>query len=213
MPIELWGAFAVAAAIVLAIPGPTILLVVQTGLLQGRGALPWSVAGTVIGDAIAVSVSILGLGALLAASATAFTVAKILGAAYLIWLGVQAFRKPPPAIPSTDRRSAARRLPASAGWTVLRRTALVTTLNPKSIAFFVAFLPQFVSPAAPAGPQFALLAVTFLVLAGVNAALFGYGAGRLAPLLAGQRVRRWIGRIGGGCLIAAGLATAVARRG
>jgi len=203
MPLDLYLAFVVAAAVVLAVPGPTILLVVATALGRGTGAALRSVIGVAAGDALAVTVSLAGLGALLAASAAAFTVLKWAGALYLIYLGVQAWRHagahaddsaPPP----TDG--------------TIRKAFVVTALNPKSIAFFVAFLPQFVDPAAPAGPQWLLLGTTFVVLATVNGIAYALLAGRLRRLFAGVTARRRLDRAGGTALIGAGVLTASLER-
>lgn len=92
MPFETWLAFTAAAAVLLVIPGPTILLVVSYALGQGwRTALPMAV-GVALGDFTAMTLSLLGLGALLAASATVFTILKWIGAAYLVWLGIKLWR-------------------------------------------------------------------------------------------------------------------------
>lgn len=135
MPLENWAAFAAASAVLLVIPGPTILLVVSYALGQGwRTALPMAV-GVALGDFTAMTLSMLGIGALLAASAMVFTALKWIGAAYLIYLGIKLFRAGGSldAEPRTDRVSAVR---------MMAHAWLVTALNPKSITFFVAFLPD-----------------------------------------------------------------------
>jgi threonine/homoserine/homoserine lactone efflux protein len=139
MTFETWMAFALAAAAMLAIPGPTILLVVGQSLGAGRrNALPL-VAGVALGDLTAMALSLAGLGALLATSAAAFAALKWAGAAYLVWLGVRLWRAPVEAgaPPPPDARRA------------LRQAFAVTALNPKGIAFFVAFVPQFLDPSLP----------------------------------------------------------------
>ena len=138
MSFESWAAFTAASMVLLVIPGPTILLVVSYALGQGwRTALPMAV-GVALGDFTAMTLSMLGIGALLAASATVFTILKWIGAAYLVYLGIKLFRAGGAlnAEPRTDAASAARM--TAHAW-------LVTALNPKSITFFVAFLPQFIS--------------------------------------------------------------------
>ncbi len=138
MSFETWVAFAAASAVLLIIPGPTILLVVSYALGQGwRTALPMAF-GVALGDFTAMTLSMLGIGALLAASATVFTALKWIGAAYLIYLGVKLFRAGGSlnAEPRTEATSAVR---------MMAHAWLVTALNPKSITFFVAFLPQFLS--------------------------------------------------------------------
>jgi threonine/homoserine/homoserine lactone efflux protein len=202
MSLETWIAFLLASAAMLAIPGPTILLVIGQSLGAGRGrALPL-VAGVALGDLTAMTLSLAGLGALLATSATAFTVLKWAGAAYLIWLGVKLWRAPVEAAaapPLTARRA-------------FRDAYVVTALNPKSIAFFVAFVPQFVTPGAPFLPQAVILVASFVTLAALNALAYALLAGRLSGAVARPAVRRGFNRVGGGMLIGAGVATAAMRR-
>jgi threonine/homoserine/homoserine lactone efflux protein len=204
MSVETWLAFAAASAVLLVIPGPSILLVVSYAL--GRG---WRVAapvatGVALGDLTAMTLSMLGVGALLAGSATLFTVVKWVGAGYLVWLGVKLWRAG--AVLETAARSepvAARRMLAHA-W-------LVTTLNPKSIVFFVAFLPQFLDPGRPFWTQMAVFEATFVTLAFANA--FGYAllAARARRLASSPRALRILNRAGGMALIAAGAAAVTMR--
>jgi len=204
MSFETWAAFVAASSILLIIPGPTILLVVSYALGQGwRAALPLSI-GVALGDFTAMTLSMLGIGALLAASATLFTVLKLLGAAYLIWLGVKLWRAGSELkVEPVTAKAAAGRMLAHA-W-------LVTALNPKSITFFVAFLPQFLNRDGDFWTQMAIFEATFLTLAFANA--FGYGlvASRARRLVRSPRVIRGINRTGGGLLIGAGLLTATTR--
>lgn len=204
MTFETWAAFAAASAILLVIPGPTILLVVSYALGQGwRTALPMA-AGVALGDFTAMTLSMLGIGALLAASATVFTLLKVIGALYLIWLGIKLFRAGGTlrAEPRTDAASAAKM--TAHAW-------LVTALNPKSITFFVAFLPQFLDRSGDFWGQMAIFEATFLILAFTNA--FGYGliASRARGLVRNPRVIRGLNRAGGSLLIGAGVLTATAR--
>ncbi|WP_159995806.1 LysE family translocator [Roseomonas sp. 18066] len=201
MPLETWIAFLAAAAVLLAIPGPTILLVIGQSLGGGRRAALPLVAGVAAGDLTAMTLSLAGLGALLATSAALFTVLKWAGAAYLIWLGVRLWRAPV--------EGAAVPLGARQAW---RQAFLVTALNPKSIAFFVAFVPQFIDPALPFLPQAVVLVASFVTLAALNALLYAMAAGRLSGAVQKPRVRRILNRTGGGMLVGAGLATAAMRR-
>ena len=158
MSIETWLAFAAASAVLLVIPGPTILLVISYALGQGmRTALPVAV-GVALGDFTAMTLSMLGIGALLAASALLFTALKWIGAAYLIWLGITAVARRRHGSKRRPRSGSAR--PACACW---RHAWLVTALNPKSITFFVAFLPQFIDPHADFWTQMLIFEATFLV--------------------------------------------------
>lgn len=202
MALETWIAFALAAAAMLAVPGPTVLLVVGQSLGAGRRrALPL-VAGVALGDLLAMALSLAGLGALLATSAAAFAALKWVGAAYLVWLGVRLWRAPVEAgaAPPLDARRA------------LRQAFVVTALNPKGIAFFVAFVPQFLDPSLPFLPQAALLVATFVCLGALNAALYALLAGRASGAVTRPAVRRWLNRAGGTALVGAGLATAAMRR-
>jgi threonine/homoserine/homoserine lactone efflux protein len=201
---ETWLAFAVASAVLLVIPGPTILLVVSYAL--GRG---WRVAapvatGVALGDLTAMTLSMLGVGALLAGSATLFTLLKWAGAAYLVWLGIKLWRAG--GTLDADPRTGPVR-PAR----MLAHAWLVTTLNPKSIVFFVAFLPQFLDPTRPFWPQMALFEATFVTLAFLNA--FGYAllAARARRLTQSPRALRLVNRAGGTALIAAGAAAVTVR--
>ena len=165
MTFESWAAFTAASAVLLIIPGPTVLLVVSYALGQGwRTALPMAI-GVALGDFTAMTLSMLGLGALLAASATLFTILKWVGAAYLVYLGIKLWRAGGAleAAPRTDAVSAAK---------MLGHAWLVTALNPKSITFFVAFLPAFLDPHADFLTQMLVFETTFLLLAFANA--FGY---------------------------------------
>ena len=144
MEFEVWAAFVAASAVLLIIPGPTVLLVVSYALGRGwRVAAPVAV-GVALGDFTAMSLSMLGVGALLASSAALFTLLKWAGAAYLIWLGVKLWR-------AGGTLEASARTDTVPALRMLAHAWLVTTLNPKSIVFFVAFLPQFLDPAAPSG--------------------------------------------------------------
>ena len=204
MTIAPWLAFAVASAILLVIPGPTVLLVVSYALGQGwRAALPVAV-GVALGDLTAMTLSLLGIGALLAASATLFTVLKLIGAAYLVWLGVKLWRAGDAldADPHTELASRTR---------MLAHAWLVTALNPKSITFFVAFLPQFVSPSDDFLTQMVVFEATFLVLAFANALGYGLIASRARAVARNPRAIRAFNRIGGGLLIGAGAVAAAVR--
>jgi threonine/homoserine/homoserine lactone efflux protein len=200
MTFESWAAFTAASAVLLIIPGPTVLLVVSYALGQGwRTVLPMTV-GVALGDFTAMTLSMLGLGALLATSATLFTVLKWVGAAYLVYLGIRLWRAGGTldAAPRTDAVSAAR---------MLGHAWLVTALNPKSITFFVAFLPAFLDPKADFLTQMVVFETTFLVLAFANA--FGYAlvAARARGFVANPRAIGVVNKVGGGLLIGAGAAT------
>ena len=204
MTLETWLAFVAASSVLLIIPGPTILLVVSYALGQGwRAALPTAV-GVALGDFTAMTLSMLGIGALLATSATLFTVLKLAGAAYLIWLGVRLWRAGGTleAKPITEVTRPAR---------MVAHAWLVTALNPKSITFFVAFLPQFLDHSLPFWTQMVIFETTFLILAFANALGYGLVASRARRMVRSPRVIAAVNRAGGTLLIGAGVATATAR--
>lgn len=201
MTLDAWLAFLLATMVMLAIPGPTILLVIGQSLGAGRRhALPL-VAGVALGDLTAMTLSLAGLGALLAASATAFTLLKWAGAAYLVYLGVRLWR-------ASVSAQAAPPLRAQAAF---QQAYVVTALNPKGIAFFVAFVPQFISASAPFLAQAVVLIASFVTLAALNALLYALLAGQLSSLVRRPAVRRGFNRAGGGVLVGAGLTLALKR--
>lgn len=208
MTIETWLAFVVASAIMLAIPGPTILLVVSYALSHGRKATLATVTGVALGDFTAMTASLLGLGAILAASAALFTVLKWIGGAYLIWLGIKLWRAPVISGPIGDNDN----VPESRSLRIFAHAFTVTALNPKSIVFFVAFVPQFLDPHKAFLGQMLVFEATFLVLAMVNATAYGLLADAARGLIRKASVQRAVNRTGGTLLIAAGAVTAGYRR-
>ncbi|MGL6209197.1 MAG: LysE family translocator [Paracoccaceae bacterium] len=204
MAIETWLGFVLASSVLLIIPGPTILLVMSHALGQGmRTAMPLAI-GVALGDFTAMTLSMLGLGVLLASSATLFSVLKLLGAAYLIYLGIQLWR-------AGSTLKVAPRNDAVAATKMLTHAWLVTALNPKSITFFVAFLPQFLDPTLPFLPQLLIFQATFLCLAFANAAGYGLIASRARHVIQSPKAVGVFNKVGGSCLIGAGIFTATSR--
>jgi len=206
VPIELWFAYVAASGILLVIPGPTILTVISYSLAHGRRANAPVVAGVALGDSTSLVLSLVGLGALLSTSAFYFTVVKWIGGLYLFYLGIKFFRA---GVSSTEL--AAHAVPGSR-WRLFANTYFVTALNPKSIVFFVAFLPQFISPSADVARQLWILAVTFVVMATINATLYAVFAASVRRVLSSPRVQRRFNFAGGSLLSAAGLWALLARR-
>jgi len=208
MSLDLWAAFTVAAMIMLVVPGPTIILVISQAVAHGcRATLPL-VLGVVLGDFTAMALSLLGLGAILAASSALFAALKWAGAGYLIWMGIRRWNARSEAVSIAG--SGAK--PLASRRRLFRSAYVVTALNPKGIIFFVAFLPQFITPQNPMGKQLAILGATFLILAGINAGLYALFAGNIRDHLAGVAARRWFNRGSACALIGAGLITAALRR-
>ena len=162
MTFHAWLTFVLSTAVLLAIPGPTDLMVIGQSLGVGRRhALPL-VAGVALGDLTAMTLSLAGLGTLLAASAAAFTLLKWIGAAYLVYLGVRLWRAPVSADAAPPLEAAA----------ALRQAYVATALNPKSIAFFIAFVPQFMESSAPFLRQAVVLVVSFVTMTSATALAF-----------------------------------------
>ena len=205
MPIEQWLAFVAASAVLVAIPGPTVLLVVSYALGHGRRSAAATVAGVALGDTTAVMASLLGLGALLAASAMLFTVLKWAGAAYLVYLGIRLWRAPvtEAGVPAA---------PPAAPWRIFLHAYGVTALNPKGIVFFVAFLPQFVDRSGDVAWQLLILGSTFVVIATANALAYALLASGARRAIRRPAVQRAVNRTGGGFLVGAGLLTVLWQR-
>lgn len=206
MSFDLWLAFVAASFVVLVIPGPTILLVMSYALTQGRSVAVAMALGVALGDFIAMTASLAGLGALVLASASLFTLLKWVGAVYLVYLGIRLLRSPP------ARLDSAAGIGEKTARAIFFHAAAVTALNPKSIAFFIAFVPQFIRPETPLMPQFAALIATFVVLGGVNALVYALAADRMRARIRRPGVLKWMNRAGGGALITMGTLTATLSR-
>ena len=204
-------AFVLTSLVLLAIPGPTVVMVVGQALAHGRRVALASVLGVGLGDLVAASASIAGVGALLAASAEGFVVLKWAGAAYLVWMGVKLWRHPPQPAEAADIAATGTGGRGQA-YRVFRDAFLVTVFNPKGLVFFAAFVPQFVAADRPYLPQAAVFVVTFVLLGIVNAALYARLAASARSLLKRPKALTVAGRFGGACLVGAGIASAFVRR-
>ena len=209
MTLTTYFLYLAAVALLVATPGPTMLMCMTTLLNHGPRKAMTSAVGSVSAVLGVMLLSALGLGALLAASETAFTVAKVLGAAYLIYLGVKAFRSETSVLreaPTTGAEADASSRP------FFLRGFLVGVSNPKAVLFFAAFFPQFLNPAAPFVPQFAILALTFMVFELSVLAACSIGVSRIAPLLRSSSAVRWFNRVSGGLFTAMGGLLLLTRR-
>ncbi len=199
-------AFTAASIILLAVPGPTIALVIARSLSDGRRVALPLVAGVGFGDLVAATIALTGAGALLSASATAFAVVKVAGALYLLWLGIRLFRAEP--VPPSD-------LSADVGGTgaaAFRDGFLVTVFNPKGILFFIAFVPQFIDPTASYFGQAAAFVLLFAALGVLNGAVYAMGADRMRRAVRSPVALRWMNRAGGMAIASAGIAALFARK-
>ena len=197
----MFSAFLIASFLLAVTPGPGVLYIVTRSLTQGRRFGLASVAGVALGNlGNAIGASI-GLAAVFAVSALAFTVVKYLGALYLVYLGVQAMRAP------RAEGEVPAPAPVSLG-RIFRDGFLVALLNPKTAIFFAAFLPQFMNADSPAIVQSLILGSTFVTIAAVTDTAYALAAGSLAPVLARARGVRATGRyLTGGAFIGLGVYT------
>lgn len=203
MALHTWLLYLVAAIGLSLTPGPNSLLALTHGALHGHRRTLWTVAGGALGFTLVIALSMLGIGALLQASASALLVLKWLGGAYLVWLGVQLWRAPP------------LQLQAMAGAPFPRRSQLfrqglfAAVSNPKAVLFYGAFLPQFLDPARSLWLQFAIMAGTFAAIECVVEMLLARMAHRIRPAL--QRFGKRFNRACGGAFAAMGVALPLAR--
>jgi threonine/homoserine/homoserine lactone efflux protein len=197
--------FVVATAIMISLPGPSVLLTVAHGIAVGWRRAIATVAGATAGVAVQLGIAVVGLASLLQVVAQWFEVLRWLGVAYLVFLGVRQWQ------------SAARALQIDAtppsGSNLFIQGLVVTIPNPKSLIFIAAFLPQFIDPARPIVDQFVLIVPTFLVITFVVTSIWAVAAGNAGRVLRSPRGRRSLARVSGGLMITAGVGLAVARRG
>ena len=199
--------FILAATALAVVPGPAVAYIVTQSIDQGRRAGLVSALGVASGGLVHVAAATVGLSALIASSATAFTAVKLVGAVYLIAVGIRRIL----AGDTEDVEPRALRAPLPR---IYRQGVIVNVLNPKTALFFLAFLPQFVDPARGAvWPQVALLGVVFVfvaVLSDMTYALVSDAiAGRIRRTGTGAKIRRWLT---GGVFVVLGISAAAARR-
>lgn len=200
------GAFIAAAILLLVMPGPTDTLVVSYVLTRGRRSALASVPGVCLGYIVSLTLTLLGLGALLMTSAELFQALKILGAVYLIYLGIKMWRAPVPETLEDDGRLARDK------GRMFTQAFVVTALNPAGIMFYVAFFPQFIDIARPLMPQMVALGACFVVLGTLNSALYATLAAQVRRFIHSYRARKTINRAAGGVLIAMGGMLGLAKR-
>jgi homoserine/homoserine lactone efflux protein len=203
MNTQLFSAFLLITLILVLTPGPIVTLVISTGAAQGTRAALITVAGSTLGNAMLISAIALGLNVVIRYTAEIFEVLRWVGAAYLIWLGVQAWRH-------AGKAGEASAVP-SRGVT-FRRGLMVALSNPKTIAFFTAFLPQFVDPTLPAGYQLFVMCAVTVPLAAMTDAGWAFAAGAGRNFFLRNANARWLGRVSGLALIGGGVWLSLARR-
>jgi threonine/homoserine/homoserine lactone efflux protein len=199
---DLFLAFLLMTVVLIVTPGPVVTLVIATGATDGVRAALTAVLGTTLGNALLIGAVAFGLNIVLASSALLFDLVRYAGAAYLVWLGIQLWRK-------AGRNGT----PAPAGRGLhFSRGFLVALSNPKTAAFFTAFLPQFVDPALPAQFQLAVMCAAAVLIAGVLDSTWGIAAGLGRAFFIAPARARMLGRFSGAVLIGGGLWLSLARR-
>jgi homoserine/homoserine lactone efflux protein len=196
----LFAGFLLMTMVLVVIPGPIVTLVISTGATRGMRAALLTVAGTSSGNALLLTAIALGLDWVLGHAVYLFEILRWCGVIYLIWLGVRAWR------------SAGRPAALSGNQLHFWRGFLVALSNPKTIAFFTAFLPQFVDPTRPAGRQLALMCVVSVLLASLSDSCWAVAAGLGRAWFVSPRRARLLGRASGLTLIGGGLWLSLARR-
>jgi threonine/homoserine/homoserine lactone efflux protein len=199
---ELFAAFLLITMVLVVTPGPIVTLVIATGASRGIRAALTTVAGTTIGNAVLLAAIALGLSWVVKNATTLFEILRWAGAAYLIWLGIQAWRHAGESGTATSPR----------GHVHFWRGFAVALSNPKTIAFFTAFLPQFVDPSLPAERQLAVMCAVSVVLAAFTDSGWAVAAGLGRVWFMQSWRAKLLGRLSGVALIGGGLWLSLARR-
>jgi threonine/homoserine/homoserine lactone efflux protein len=199
---ELFVAFLLITFVLIVTPGPVVTLVIATGATEGPRAALVTVLGTTVGNGLLVGAIAFGLTWLLKSSVVVFEVIRWIGAAYLVWLGIQAWR----------HAGQAADAPPPVGHVHFWRGFLVALSNPKTIAFFTAFLPQFVDPRLPAEFQLAVMCAVSVLMAAVLDSIWGIAAGLGRAWFMKPARARLLRRLSGTVLIGGGVWLSLARR-
>jgi len=204
MSIEVWISFVLASMVLCFSPGPTVFLVMGQSLNHGKTSAVPLVAGVLSGDVIAMTVSFAGLGALLATSATLFSIFKWIAAAYLFYLGIKAWRSKVSAAPlevgSIEKGK------------MFKEALVVTALNPKGIIFFIAFFPLFMDASKPALTQMLIMAISFLFVSAFSASFYSIFSGYLRSKVKSEKFQSVFNKISGTMLMGAGSITATLQK-
>jgi homoserine/homoserine lactone efflux protein len=205
MNVTLFITFLLAVTLFILLPGPIVTLVVANSLNGGTRRGLATVAGSSLGTALLITAGAAGLSALLSLISEIFEVVRWIGAAYLIWLGINAWRA------HGNGEGIARPVPRS-GRAVFLQGMLVALTNPKTILFYIAFFPQFIDPRLPPLPQLLAMSTAMILIAIVSDSSYAVLAGRLRGWFADPRRRRIQARITGSLLIGTGFGMLLARR-
>lgn len=197
-------AYVAACVVVVIVPGPTVTLIIANSMRHGTRTGLANVAGTQAGLALMLLVLALGLGVLVEAIGAVFDIIKLIGAAYLVYLGINLMRAPAPALPGAAAAAPGQRSFFWQGFWVI-------WTNPKALLFFGAFIPQFIQPAGNITAQTVLLGGTFMVVATVLDGGYAVLAGQARRFLSAHRIR-WLQIGSGSALILGAIGLAFSRR-
>jgi threonine/homoserine/homoserine lactone efflux protein len=202
MSLHLYAAYVLACVVLVIVPGPSVTLVVANGLRHGTRAGLLTVAGTLLGLTVIIAVVGLGLTSAIEALGRWFDWLRLIGAAYLVWLGWRMLR----AEGAIQAQAGAKAPPGG----FLTQGLLVSLSNPKTLVFFGAFFPQFIDPAGDYTFQIVIMGVTMIAVAAVSDSAYALLSGRAGRRLSGHRVRL-MSRLSGGLLIGGGVWLALSR--
>jgi threonine/homoserine/homoserine lactone efflux protein len=199
--LDLFVPFLLLTLLLMLTPGPVVTLMISTGATRGARAVLTTLLGVMAGNILLIGAVAFGLGVVMARAAVLFEVIRWVGVVYLIWLGVQAFRHSGRGAPKPEARGVH-----------VSRGFLVAVSNPKTMAFFTAFLPQFVDPALPATFQLAVMVAVSVALAGLLDAVWGLGAALGRGWFLAPARQKLLGRVSGAVLVGGGVWLALSRR-
>ena len=197
MPFETWTLYVLTVLALMSTPGPSQLLMLTNSGVHGFHRSLATAAGDLSANALQMLAAGLGLAAIIAASATALSVIKWAGVAYLIWLGVRMIRRAKP-----DGSTGQGQQQQASLKTLWLQGFLTSAANPKAVVFFAALFPQFITPDVPFWPQFLILSATYIVMDGLFLTAYGLGSSWIVKRFKGN-MRVWVERIGGGFMIGA----------
>jgi homoserine/homoserine lactone efflux protein len=206
MDLSVWITYLLATIILSLSPGPGVFSSISSGLHHGLKRGMWNGVGMQLANFLLLLVVAVGLGAILIASETLFTLVKWIGVAYLVYLGIVTWRTPPRGFVDDDDGK------AHTAREIFMRGFWVNITNPKGIIFFAAVFPQFIDVARPQAPQYAILAITTFAVDVVVMTLYCALAARVMKAMRDERHLKWINRTLGGAFVAAGVALASFRR-
>jgi len=204
MSIDIWFAFILASSILCFTPGPTVFIVMAQALNHGKKSVLPLVAGVLCGDIISMTVSIVGLGALLATSAVLFGAFKWLAALYLIFLGIKAWR--------SDVNITEVKTTTTEKKSIFKEALIVTALNPKGLIFFISFFPLFINTQVPVLPQMLMMANSFLVVSALSSFFYANFSGFLRSKVTTEKFQLMFNKVSGTMLATTGVVTAAINR-